>query len=117
MACYQDNVNGVRTLPATLSTVGGTANMTVSNCLDACRAAGLAYCGAEYYQECFGGASQPSSSLVATSSGGSVDPLLAGCNYACMGNSTEACGGANRVLVYVNNGTVPASRRLLKRHS
>lgn len=106
VACYKDNVNG-RTLPARMAnTVGGAGNMTVANCLDACRDAGLLYCGLEYYQECYGGAAEPADALVATSGSGSADPLLAGCNYACKGNGTEACGGANRVLVYVNNGTV-----------
>lgn len=101
MSCYQDNVNSKRTL-ATGVSIGDTSKATIAKCLDACAAKGLSYCGAEYYYECYGGSTKPDDTLVAA---GSSDPLLAGCNYACSGNSTEACGGSNRVLVYVNNGT------------
>lgn len=98
-SCYQDNVNG-RTLPISVGTVGGASSMTVANCLDACTAAGYTTCGLEYYQECWGSNAVPSSSLVAAPAG---DPLSAGCNYPCRGNSSEACGGANRILVYTNS--------------
>ncbi|KEQ63603.1 WSC-domain-containing protein [Aureobasidium melanogenum CBS 110374] len=103
MACYTDNTNG-RVLPTTMSMTGGASNATIANCLDACAKSGLKVCGAEYYQECYGGSVAPSSSLIAGS-----DPLAAGCNYPCNGNKTEACGGSNKILVYVNNGTVSAS--------
>ncbi|KAK8257222.1 WSC domain-containing protein [Phyllosticta capitalensis] len=103
-ACYVDGVNGARTLPNPIGIDASSAS--VAKCLDACAASGYSVCGAEYYHECFGASGMPSSSLIATSSDGkSSDPLAAGCNYPCSGNSTEACGGANRVLVYINNGT------------
>ncbi|KAK5999914.1 hypothetical protein QM012_005002 [Aureobasidium pullulans] len=105
MACYTDNTNG-RVLPNTMSMTGGASNATIANCLDACARSGLSVCGAEYYQECYGGSVAPSSSLIAGS-----DPLAAGCNYPCSGNKTEACGGSNKILVYVNNGTASAARR------
>ncbi|KAK0662016.1 WSC domain-containing protein [Lasiodiplodia hormozganensis] len=100
VSCYQDNVDGKRTL-ATNVAIGDASAATIAKCLDACAAGGFAYCGAEYYYECYGGASKPADSLVVADA---TDPLLAGCNYACSGNSTEACGGANKLLVYVNNG-------------
>ncbi|KAK7521272.1 WSC domain-containing protein [Phyllosticta citriasiana] len=102
-ACYVDSVNGARTLPSQMSI--DVASTTVSRCLDACAAGGYAVCGAEYYHECWAGNALPSSSLLAAGS----DVLAAGCNYPCSGNSTEACGGSNRVLVYVNNGTAVAA--------
>ncbi|KAH7064884.1 WSC domain-containing protein [Macrophomina phaseolina] len=101
MSCYQDNVNSQRTLPSGVA-VGDSSSVTIAKCLDACAAKGFRYCGAEYYRECYGSAEQPADSLAVS---GYSDPLLAGCNYACSGNSTEACGGANKVLVYTNNGT------------
>ncbi|KAH0148413.1 hypothetical protein KCU67_g11454, partial [Aureobasidium melanogenum] len=104
MACYTDNTNG-RVLPNTMSMTGGANNATIANCLDACAKSGLTVCGAEYYQECYGGSVAPSSSLIAGS-----DPLAAGCNYPCNGNKTEACGGSNKILVYINNGTASARR-------
>jgi hypothetical protein len=103
MACYTDGTNG-RVLPQTMSMTGGSNNATIANCLDACAQSGLSVCGAEYYQECYGGSNIPSSNLIAGS-----DPLTAGCNYPCTGNKTEACGGSNRILVYINNGTVTAT--------
>ncbi|KKY22443.1 putative copper radical oxidase [Diplodia seriata] len=99
LSCYRDNVDGKRTLATGVSIDSGSA--TVAKCLDACAAKGLAYCGAEYYYECYGGAAKPADGLAVA---GVADPLLAGCNYACSGNATEACGGADRLLVYVNNG-------------
>lgn len=98
MACYTDS--STRTLSKGVSITGGGNNMTIANCLDGCAKSGLTYCGAEYYSECYGSATQPATSLAL-----SGDPLANGCNYDCKGNSTEACGGANRILVYVNNGT------------
>ncbi|CAD0022500.1 unnamed protein product, partial [Aureobasidium pullulans] len=104
MACYTDGSNG-RILPQTMSMTGGSNNATIANCLDACAKSGLRVCGAEYYQECYGGSIAPSASLIAGS-----DPLTSGCNYPCTGNKTEACGGSNKILVYINNGTMPSRR-------
>jgi hypothetical protein len=75
--------------------------MTIVHCLDACAVDGYDYCGAEYYAECYGSSSEPASSSIASGS----DPLVAGCNYPCKGNTTESCGGSGKILVYVNNGT------------
>ena len=100
MACYTDSVSA-RSLSNSVAIAGGASNATIANCLDSCRAKRYAYCGAEYYNECYGANALGSS---AAAIGG--DPLAAGCSYACSGNKTEACGGSNRILVYVNNGTV-----------
>jgi len=103
-ACYQDGVGGRRTLPLAVGGApGGAVNMTVGGCLDACAAAGCATCGLEYAQECWGSsAGAVDASLLAPPA---ADPLAAGCAYACRGDATQACGGADRVLVYVYNGT------------
>jgi len=113
MACYVDS-GSARTLPnaVNLGATGGPNNATIPNCLSACAAAGYTYCGEEYYSECYGSNTAPAASLIAP---GSSDPLAAGCNYACRGNKTEACGGSNRVLVYINNGTAAPSQQ--RRHA
>ena len=101
MACYTDSVSS-RTLPETISldAFGGASNATIAHCLDACAARGYEYCGAEYYAECYGSSASPTGGIAP-----GADPLSAGCNFPCKGNMTEACGGSNRILVYVNNGT------------
>ena len=101
-ACYIDSVSS-RLLKSSvsLSAFGGGANATIGNCMDACTAKGFAFCGAEYYAECWASKTAPSDNMIASG----ADPLTAGCSYPCKGNSSEACGGSNRILVYINNGT------------
>lgn len=99
VSCYTDSTSS-RTLGTSVAITGGSSNATIANCLDACAKSGLQYCGAEYYSECYG-----SNTVPAMASALSGDPLSQGCNYPCSGNKTESCGGANRVLVYINNGT------------
>ena len=59
-------------------------------CITACAAAGYKYCGTQYQVECWAGNSVP----IASS-------LERDCNYACMGNNNETCGGNG----FFNNGT------------
>lgn len=94
ISCYMDS-----SASRTMSDVNTDSeeSMTETTCLDACTADGMGYCGVEYYAECYGSTTKPSDSLAIAG-----DALTAGCNYACKGNSTEACGGANRILVYVD---------------
>lgn len=99
MSCYIDG--STRTLPVGLGVIGGGANMTAANCLDACTAKGYPYCGMEYAQECWAGMAQPSASLALAG-----DPLQQGCNYVCRGNSSEACGGSDRLLLFYNSALV-----------
>lgn len=95
LGCYIDDTAS-RTLP-TMIPMGGQNEMTINNCLDRCLASGNTYCGVEYHGECYGGTTQPGNSLLATPSN---NILAAGCNLPCYGNSTQACGGANRILVF-----------------
>src|SRR6266536_1989707 len=44
----------------------------------------------------------------AFSAGSAVAPL-ADCSFPCAGNSAETCGAGNRLSVYKNTGTAPAS--------
>lgn len=95
--CFADST-GSRLIPNRMTTTGGTNNLTIANCMDSCQKAGYSVCGAEYYGECYGGNTSPNATAVL-----GTDPLQAGCNYPCYGNSTEACGGSNRILVYTSS--------------
>ena len=102
MGCYIDSTSSrVLKSGVSLAAFGGGANATIGNCMDACTAKGYSYCGEEYYSECYGATALPPVSTMASG----ADPLAAGCNYPCRGNSSQACGGSNRILVYINNGT------------
>ena len=102
MACYVDSTSSrLLKTGVSLAATGGGANATIGNCMDACAAKGFTYCGAEYYAECWASKTAPSDSFIAAG----ADSLTAGCNYPCKGNSSEACGGSNRILVYLNNET------------
>ena len=93
MGCYTDSV-AARTLTANyVQTEGGAQKMTVAACTTACGAAGFNYSGVEYSGECYCGNE--------FSNGGAPAPDgLAGCNMVCNGNSSEYCGGSNRLDVY-----------------
>jgi len=71
--------------------------MSVENCNDRCEVENYLLSGVEFGHECW------------------CDHALNGeyhvkvddseCNMACSGNSTESCGGANRIAIYKNNFT------------
>lgn len=91
--------------PRTLNvTLIASNTQTVESCLQQCQAKNLAYCGVEYGLECYGGnLTATSLTTLSAPSQGSSDPLARGCNMPCKGNTTEACGGPSRVLVYQFN--------------
>ncbi|KAI9833274.1 MAG: hypothetical protein M1826_000187 [Phylliscum demangeonii] len=98
--CYTDG--GARTLNVGMATTGGGAALTVALCTSACQAANYALAGVEYAGECFCGNS--------FANGGAPAPDgLSGCNMVCNGNSTEYCGGPNRLDVYSFKGAVQAA--------
>ncbi|KAK0520827.1 hypothetical protein OC834_006888 [Tilletia horrida] len=98
--CYINN-SGARVLNVTLTP---TSPITVPNCLDACLAKKLAYCGMGNGQTCYGGAVLASGATKSPSKG-STDPLARGCDMPCTGNSTQACGGSLRLELYRYNST------------
>jgi WSC domain len=91
--------------PRTLNiTMVNSNTQTVESCLQQCQAKNLPYCGVEYGNQCYGGTLTAANLTALTApSQGSQDPLARGCNTPCKGNTTEACGGANRILVYAFN--------------
>ena len=88
MGCYKEPANG-RLLKngVSLSASGGANNATIGNCMSACQAKGYKYCGEEYYSECYGSNTEPTLDLLA-----GADPIKAGCNFPCKGNSAEVSG-------------------------
>ncbi|KEY70677.1 hypothetical protein S7711_02276 [Stachybotrys chartarum IBT 7711] len=88
LGCYAEGTSG-RALTYGLNTVPG-GEMTIAKCTAGCRNAGFRLAGAEYAAECFCGNTVANGGMPATS----------GCNMLCAGNSTEYCGGPNRLNVY-----------------
>ncbi|KAK7696501.1 hypothetical protein QCA50_001159 [Cerrena zonata] len=94
LGCFSDN-GGSRTLGNQFQPTG---NFSVETCTDTCFNNGYPLAGMEFADECYcdtdfrnGGASTP----------------LADCNMPCAGNSSEFCGGPNRLNVYNFTGTLP----------
>lgn len=82
-----------------------TANQTVADCLHACKADDYTYAGLEYGGECWCDNSFGK---------GSIPAPIEDCSMTCNGNSTEFCGGPNRLNVYqlkklVTTTSVPAT--------
>ncbi|KAH0543417.1 hypothetical protein FGG08_002275 [Glutinoglossum americanum] len=104
LGCYtqrRDSIAG-RTLTTGTGTAGGGGALTVALCTSACQAAGYTYAGVEYAGECYCGN--------AFSNGGGPAPEgLSGCSMPCNGNSSEYCGGPNRLDMYQFNKTAPVS--------
>lgn len=67
------------------------ADMTNEECTSYCFGLGFPYAGTEYYTQCYCGSS------LAT---GGTNATVTDCNTPCGGNSTEACGGPNRLTLY-----------------
>ena len=68
--------------------------MTNEECTSFCYSNGLPYAGTEYSDECYCG------QTLAT---GGTSTAATDCAMACSGNSTEVCGGPNRLTLYKTN--------------
>lgn len=84
----------------TLSSGGynDNANMTIENCINYCSTHGYIYAGTEYSAECYCGMNIASAATTAPSTD---------CGMPCTGNSTEPCGGGNRLNMFWSNTTGP----------
>ncbi|KAF9879202.1 copper radical oxidase [Colletotrichum karsti] len=87
IGCYSEGTTG-RTLDYGVHDI--TGGMTVAKCTASCQAQGFILAGVEYSGECYCG-NKPVN-------GGA--PAVDGCNMVCSGNSSEFCGGPNRLNVY-----------------
>lgn len=102
VGCYTEATNG-RALTGLANPIPG-AQVSIENCTTACQ--GYAYAGMEYSQECYCGNSLSAGSVLAD---GGADPNANGCSMTCGANTTEYCGGPNRLSLYHTNDTAPSS--------
>lgn len=102
LGCYTEATNG-RALSGLQNPESGAGN-TVEACAAACSK--YTYFGVEYGSECYCGNAFNAGSVLAT---GASDPSSNGCSMTCAGNSTEYCGGANRLNAYQLNATAASS--------
>ncbi|KAJ7578021.1 WSC domain-containing protein [Mycena floridula] len=93
LGCFSDNVEG-RAL--TTGPVDTSDAVSIEKCTDACFNLGLPLAGTEFGQECWCGAEVENGGALAT---------ITDCNIACVGNSSEFCGGPNRLNLYNFTGT------------
>ncbi|KXJ88041.1 hypothetical protein Micbo1qcDRAFT_124031 [Microdochium bolleyi] len=71
-----------------------TNNMTIESCLAFCQQGDYPYAGVEYFNQCFCG--------LQLASGAAQQSDDSSCNTPCNGNSTEPCGGPNRLTLFHN---------------
>lgn len=102
VGCYTEATGG-RALTGLNNPIPGP-QVSIENCTSACQ--GYAYAGMEYSQECYCGNTLGAGSVLAN---GGSDPNTNGCSMTCGANSTEYCGGANRLSLYHTNNTTPGS--------
>ncbi|KAG8803535.1 hypothetical protein FRC17_006164, partial [Serendipita sp. 399] len=72
--------------------------MTVQKCIDGCAAAGFSSAGLEFGRECFCG--DEGSPLAAEAD-------INECNMPCLGDASQFCGNADRLLIYHKPSTDP----------
>ncbi|KKY27503.1 putative wsc domain-containing protein [Phaeomoniella chlamydospora] len=96
LGCYTEGTN-TRALNGRENPIVG-ADVSVEACTTACE--GLSYAGVEYGGECYCGDTFGTGSVIVSGD----DPASNGCNMVCNANSSEYCGGSNRLDVYVDGG-------------
>ena len=89
--CYTDSFPVRRVLPMQQP---DDSNLTVQSCVWSCSQLGYSVSGLENRRECFCGN--------AIYSGSTLVPPHTNCNLPCAGDTTEICGGSNRLSIYAN---------------
>ncbi|KAA8895875.1 WSC domain-containing protein [Sphaerosporella brunnea] len=84
-------------LGRTLNGASTSGNMTAEKCLNYCTSQDYGLAGMEYGNECFCGNSLMNGATYNNT----------GCNMACTGDSSQVCGGADRLTVYADSTFVP----------
>ncbi|KAF8468573.1 WSC domain-containing protein [Russula ochroleuca] len=95
LGCYNDSP-ATRTLTVPTAVLGGASNNSVQSCTDTYFSSGYPLAGVEYSRECYCG--------TAIANDGAPTPP-GDCPMVCSGNSSEFCGGPNRLNVYNYTGT------------
>ncbi|OCL14883.1 WSC-domain-containing protein [Glonium stellatum] len=91
LGCYTEGSNG-RSLAYSQIQLNASI-MTTELCLNACGAKGYPFAGTEYSQECYCGV---------VLGNGTVPAPASDCNMLCNGDSSETCGGQDRLNLYVS---------------
>lgn len=91
LGCYSDG--GPRTLTHGMAMANPT---TIEECTSACFKAGYRFAGTEFAAECY---------CDTTISNGGAPTPISDCNMPCNGNSSQYCGGPNRLTLYNYTGT------------
>lgn len=86
---YIDSTNG-----RILIQQAGSSTLTIESCVQTCIGLGYSVAGVEYSTQCFCGDY--------IFNGGSLASEDSDCDMTCGGNSTEICGGPNRMSIYAN---------------
>ncbi|KAF2730129.1 WSC-domain-containing protein [Polyplosphaeria fusca] len=91
LGCYTEGSSG-RSLDYSQWDYLNISAMTTETCLDACGSKGYPFAGTEFGRECYCGVVLGNGTLPAD--GGE-------CSTTCTGNSTQYCGGPDRLSLYV----------------
>jgi len=86
LGCYNDSV-----ADRALSYAADVSSVTVESCTTACYSDGYTLAGVEYSDQCF---------CDTALNYGSAPTPLTDCDMTCAGNSSEYCGGPNRLNLY-----------------
>lgn len=97
IGCYAEGATG-RALTQGVNTIP-EAQMTVTKCTAACKAAGYILAGVEFGGECYCGKRISNA----------AKPADSGCDKPCNGNGSEYCGGTGHVNVYDYEMRFPTS--------
>jgi hypothetical protein len=89
--CYADGGVDARVLTGSQTS---SPSMTVETCTSTCKAAGFSIAGLEHGSECFCGNSLPDGAQAIPGS-----PVDSGCDFVCVGDNSEWCGGNDRLTV------------------
>ncbi|KAI4727415.1 hypothetical protein E4T49_04717 [Aureobasidium sp. EXF-10728] len=98
VGCAPDSVSS-RTLP---NSTYMSSDMTVEKCMSYCKNKGFNYAGLEYATQCYCGSSLPTA----------LEPtkgVLGNCFSPCAGNSSQYCGGSNRLSIYYTSANLAES--------
>lgn len=93
VGCYNDSVADRALSSATLYGSSSTFGMTIKTCVDFCHKSGNTISGVEYGQQCYCGDELKAGSVMVANQND--------CSMACAGNSSEYCGGSNRLNIYI----------------
>ncbi|KAF3924542.1 hypothetical protein ABW21_db0206237 [Orbilia brochopaga] len=104
LGCYLDQVSGFNVM----TKLNANNSMNVESCLSLASSKSANYAGLEYGRECWTASVTTFPNLMTTSGKGA-------CTIACMGNTTQSCGGRNMLNLYYSPPTPTPTPQKKKR--